>query len=162
MPNRLRRPFIIFSIQHLFLESLRAFHELEHYHDRASIFGSFGVFQLPLVVSASFLVVSASFVGVGLLFGGFSLLSGGLSLLSSGGVGLLLMPFGPSGMENCGSSFPFSLHFLAAFVHPAQGTTAQGAPQRAPKEPCNRMLKRRWRQCHLVSLRKTLYPACGL
>jgi hypothetical protein len=73
-----------------------------------------------------------------------------------------LMPFGPSGMENCGSSFPFSLHFLAAFVHPAQGTTAQGAPQRAHKEPCNRMLKRRWRQCHLVSLRKTLYPAFGL
>lgn len=66
MPNRLRRPFIIVSIQHLFLESLRAFHEFEHYHDRASIFGSFGVYQLPLVVSASFFVVSASFVGVGL------------------------------------------------------------------------------------------------
>ena len=158
MPNRLRRPFIIFSIQHLFLESLRAFHELEHYHDRASIFGSFGVFQLPLVVSASFLVVSASFVGVGLLcgglsllFGGFSLLSGGLSLLSSGGVGLLLMPFGPSGMENFGSSFPFSLHFLATFVHPAQGTTA--AQQDAEKEV---------EAVPFGFTAQTLYPAFGL
>lgn len=42
------------------------------------------------------------------------------------------MPFGPSGMENFGSSFPFSLHFLATFVHPAQGTTA--AQQDAEKE----------------------------
>ena len=97
------------------LKSLHPFHEFEHHQHCAFIFGFFW-WSISLL----------TFGGLSLLtFGGLSLLSGGLSLLSAG-LSLLLVVSAsflvvsaslvvvsaslqwPSGVENFGSSLPFS------------------------------------------------------